>query len=133
MLHKVRYEQYKSVWEALLIYDSPYPPYPAIALLYSIIYFEKNVSCELVIKNANIIILNLEFLNLINYRESWKAISFQYIQLNPVQEMKQNGTKDRPCSSVEEKVATPVYQTKTSQSCWSFVTHLKLYPSIKVN
>ena len=72
-------------------------------------------------------------LNLINYRESWKVISFQYIQLKPVQKIKQNGTKDLLYSSVEEKVAMPVYQTKTSQSCWNFVTHLKLYPSNKVN
>ena len=72
-------------------------------------------------------------LRLINYRESWKVISFQYIQLKPVQEIKQNGRKDLLYSSVEEIVAMPVYQTKTSQSCWSFVTHLKLYPSIKVN
>ena len=67
--------------------------------------------------------LNKTILSFIIYRKSWKAISFRCIQLNPVQEMRQSGTKDRLYSTVKEKVATPVYQTKTSQSCWSFVTH----------
>ena len=135
MLHKVRYEKYKTVWESLLIYYSPYPPYPAKALLYSFSDLDKKHFLWIdhqEFKHNNSI-PNKTRLNLINYRENWKVISFQYIQLKPVQKIKQNGTKDLLYSSVEEKVATPVYQTKTSQSCCNFVTHLKLYPSNKVN
>lgn len=38
--------------------------------------------------------------SLIYYRESWKAISFQYLQQNLVQKMKQNGKQGRLYSSV---------------------------------
>ena len=69
---------------------------------------------------------------MIIYRESWKPIGFQYTQLNPAKEMEQIGKLDPVYSSAKEKLATPVHQTKTSQSCWCFAIQLKLNSSTKV-
>ena len=55
------------------------------------------------------------------------------MQRNFAQEIKQNGKLGHLNSTVIQIiVATHVYQTKTSRSCWSFVTHCRSYPLRKV-
>ena len=103
-----------------------------ISLVKFICYHSFNRFITREVLHLNIQLIDSSYI-FFNYRASWMAQSSLLWQQNFVQEIKQIGTIVHLPSTVTTRVVMPAYQTKTLQNCWSFVIHLKFYPSKKVN